>query len=178
MKENHICGSPDAMSDANRTKDAMALPASLREWADSNLRGRYGPGLLRIAADHIESLTAERDADIDRMESATEMIEKLNKEANGFALLNDTQRDKIRELEAERDSLRTSLDQHYEHNGTVSKHQFEKVCTERDHYKPFPDLLKRATFLLGTLCLAHGVTSENVQRLLDDAGNALKGVQS
>lgn len=49
------------MINVQPTKDEMALPARLREWADSNLRGRFGPGLLRIAADHIESLTAERD---------------------------------------------------------------------------------------------------------------------
>jgi hypothetical protein len=28
----------------------------LREWADSNMRGKYGPGLLRIAADELEQL--------------------------------------------------------------------------------------------------------------------------
>lgn len=120
-----------------------------------------------LALEYAKDQIAELKQDVARYESSRQVL----------TLLHDTQRDKIRELEAERDSLRTSLDQHYEHNGTVSKHQFEKVCTERDHYKPFPDLLKRATFLLGTLCLAHGVTSENVTRLLDDAGKALKGVR-
>lgn len=44
---------------ANSPNDEMSLPAKLRDWADSNLRGRYGPGMLRIAADELERLKLE-----------------------------------------------------------------------------------------------------------------------
>jgi hypothetical protein len=49
----------------------------------------------------------------------------------------------------------------------------EQVSAE-ERAKHLADLLKRATFLLGTLCLAHEVFPENVGRLLDEASAALK----
>lgn len=47
------------MSEQPSSKD-QSLAESLRAWADSNLRSaKYGPGLLRIAADEIERLQRE-----------------------------------------------------------------------------------------------------------------------
>lgn len=47
------------MSEQVTSKD-QSLAESLRAWADSNLRSaKYGPGLLRIAADEIERLQRE-----------------------------------------------------------------------------------------------------------------------
>jgi hypothetical protein len=58
------------MSEQSSSKD-QSLPASLRAWADSNVRSaKYGPGLLRIAADEIERLTADlkrEEAIVDRI---------------------------------------------------------------------------------------------------------------
>lgn len=43
-----------------------------------------------------------------------------------------------------------------------------------DREKQLTELLKRSTFLLGTLCLAQGVYPENVGGLLDEVSEALK----
>lgn len=48
----------------------------------------------------------------------------------------------------------------------------EQSSVVRD--RELAELLKRATFLLGTLCLATGNYPDNVARLLDDADAALK----
>lgn len=51
------------MSDVAGSSKEMSLPDSLRAWADSNMRNaKYGPGLLRIAADEIDRLRAQLEA--------------------------------------------------------------------------------------------------------------------
>lgn len=44
----------------------------------------------------------------------------------------------------------------------------------RDREHRLTELLKRSTFLLGTLCLAHEVYPPNVERLLEDVSDELK----
>jgi hypothetical protein len=52
----------------------------LREWADSNMRGKYGPGLLRIAADELEQLKPAHEPGSLRpgLERAIEIVSKLD----------------------------------------------------------------------------------------------------